>query len=119
MGVATSAPGSGLYRVVQHDDFVEVELLSPKLPEELCEALIEDASNRGWSRLLLDCSHLIFLSSLGLGALIRLDRRLRPSGGRLRLFGLSPDLRELFEITRIDRVVQLCDDRDAATSIGW
>ncbi|QDV33500.1 STAS domain-containing protein [Tautonia plasticadhaerens] len=119
MGVATPEHDAGLYRVVEHGDVVEAAILCRNLPEGLCEALIEQATTRGWSRLMIDCSEVYFLTSLGLGALIRLDRLLRPSGGRLRLFGLKPDLRELFEITRIDRVVQICESREQANSSTW
>lgn len=119
MGIATHERAAGLYRVIEHDDLVEAEILCPKLPEELCAAMIEEASARGWTRLVVDCSSVLFLTSLGLGALIRLDRQLRPSGGRLRLFGLQPDLRELFEITRIDRVVQIFESREQAFSMSW
>ncbi|RUL87709.1 STAS domain-containing protein [Tautonia sociabilis] len=119
MSVASPWREAESFRAVEHGDFVEVKLIGDRLPEELGEALIAAASARGWCRLILDCSNVRFLTSLGLGALIRLDRQLRPAGGRLRIVGLKDDLRELFEITRIDRVVQLFGDRDAAVTRGW
>lgn len=110
MSLAPARSVKDSYRVCQQDGFVQIVLLTPKLPEDLGAALIEEAMVRRWSDLVLDCSQVEFLSSLGLGSLIRLDRQLRPSGGRLRLCGLNPHLREVFAITRLDRVMLISDD---------
>ncbi|WP_169976743.1 STAS domain-containing protein [Tautonia rosea] len=114
MNAAPAGSVEGTYRVIERDGFVEIELLTPKLPEELGAALIDEAMVRRWSCLVLDCSQVEFLSSLGLGALIRLDRQLRPTGGRLKLCGLNPHLREFFAITRLDRVLQISDSEPDA-----
>ena len=109
MSTAPAERVEGTYRVIEHDGIVQIELLTPKLPEELGAALIKEAMVRRWSTLVLDCSQVEFLSSLGLGALIRLDRQLRPLGGRLSICGLNPHLREFFAITRLDRVMLISD----------
>lgn len=109
MSTAPEERVEGTYRVIEHEGIVQIELLTARLPEELGKALIEEAIVRRWSCLVLDCSQVEFLSSLGLGALIRLDRQLRPSGGRLRICGLNPHLREFFAITRLDRVMLIAD----------
>jgi anti-anti-sigma factor len=110
MGIAPTGSVEDSYRVSEHDGVVHIEILAPKLPEALGVILMGEATVRRWSSVVLDCSRLEFLSSLGLGALIRLDRQLRPTGGRLRLCGLNPHLREFFAITRLDRVMLIADD---------
>jgi anti-sigma B factor antagonist len=46
--------------------------------------------------------------------LVSLSKKIRESGGVLRLAGLSDDLRTLFELTKLDTLFQLADTRARA-----
>jgi anti-sigma B factor antagonist len=61
----------------------------------LFDDLLELAQESGQPHLYLDFGAVESLSSAVLGRLILLDRRLRDAGGRLTLFSLNPQVKEL------------------------
>ncbi len=67
----------------------------------LFDDLLELAQERGRHNLYLDCGLVEFLSSAVLGRLMLLDRKLRDAGGRLTLFSLNPQLKELLQFSRL------------------
>lgn len=58
--------------------------------------------------LALDLSAVEFLSSMALTRFLRLDRELRAGGGRLSLVNLRPEVRQVFAVTRLDTVLEVC-----------
>ncbi len=65
-------------------------------------------------RLLIDFSNVQFLTSSVLGLLIRINRKVLQSEGRLRLCCIDPKILEIFKITRLDKVFELYQDRQQA-----
>lgn len=61
-------------------------------------------------RVLLDFSEVKHFSSEWLGKLIILHQRLGAMGGRLRLCGVSEDMRDVFRLTRLDQMLHFDDD---------
>jgi anti-anti-sigma factor len=53
----------------------------------------------------LDFSELDYISSAGLRVLLGAAKRLRASGGTLRMFGLNPSVREVFEISGFSTIL--------------
>ena len=68
----------------------------------------------GSVRLVADFSDLVFVDSMGLGAMISLLRRVRERDGDLKVSGLSEDVKTIFEITRLHRLFDVCADIGAA-----
>jgi anti-anti-sigma factor len=68
----------------------------------------------GLTRVVLNLSHLRFVSSLFLGMMAGLHRRLAAAAGSLKVCGLSEKSHEAFRITRMDRLIDLCDDEPTA-----
>lgn len=68
----------------------------------------------GDDKFVLDFEDASYIDSSGLGVLVSLSKRIREEGGELRLAGLDDDLRTLFELTRLDTLFQIADDRNAA-----
>lgn len=62
----------------------------------------------------LDLRQLRFISSLGMGLILSLAQRLRANGGTLRLINLQPRIREMFEMTYLTRVLDICESNDLA-----
>jgi anti-sigma B factor antagonist len=60
-------------------------------------------------RVVLDLSQVTFLDSSGLGALVAV-RKLFADGRVLQLSGLTPNVRKVFRLTRMDSVFTLLDD---------
>ena len=76
---------------LSHRD-MDVQTLSI-LADELSELALEGSQ----PKLYLDFGKVHFLTSVVIGKLFSVDRRLRESGGRLVLFNLEPAVREMFE----------------------
>lgn len=68
----------------------------------------------GASALVVDLSYATFVDSMALGVLLGAMKHLRASGGRLRLVVPQTELRRIFEITLLDRVLALDATREAA-----
>jgi anti-sigma B factor antagonist len=64
--------------------------------------------------LLIDLDEVEFLSSSVLGKLIRLLKRTRQLGGRLRLCSIRPSILEVFEITQLNKVFEIYPDAGEA-----
>lgn len=73
-----------------------------------------DEIERGARRFVVDFSETGYVDSSGLGALVSINKRLRESGGELRLAALNDDLRTLFELTRLDTLFRLYGNRAEA-----
>jgi anti-sigma B factor antagonist len=55
----------------------------------------------------LECSHLEYISSAGLGVLLKTQKRLLRDGGRLRLVGASRHLCDIFQFSGLDKVFEI------------
>jgi phosphoserine phosphatase len=55
----------------------------------------------------LDCSRLDYISSAGLGVLLKTQKRLLASAGRLRLTGLGPHLLDIFRYSGFDQIFEI------------
>lgn len=55
----------------------------------------------------LDCSRLVYLSSAAYGVLFEAQRRLVDAGHGLKLVELNDHLREMFEITGFDQILEI------------
>jgi anti-sigma B factor antagonist len=65
-------------------------------------------------RLLIDFSNVQFLTSSVLGLLIRINRKVLQSEGRLGLCSIDRKILEIFKITRLDKVFEIYIDRESA-----
>jgi len=68
----------------------------------------------GAREVLIDFDGVEALSSSAIGVLVSLHERLEALGGRLKLAGVSDDVAHILSLTRLDRMLSIHDDRDAA-----
>lgn len=68
--------------------------------ESQCESCILE----GFSSLVIDLGNLTYVSSMGLGAIVKIAKQLRDQGGEVRICCLTGLVRQLFEITRLNQV---------------
>jgi anti-sigma B factor antagonist len=70
-------------------------------------------------RIILDLSGVDFVDSVGLGVVVAVLKRVRGRGGDLIVAGAVPRVRELFEITRLDQIIDLfAGVDDALVALG-
>jgi anti-sigma B factor antagonist len=55
----------------------------------------------------LDCTGLEYISSAGLGVLLKTQKRLMASGGKLRLRGVSRHLQDIFGYSGFDQLFEI------------
>ena len=55
----------------------------------------------------LDCSKLEYISSAGLGVLLKTQKRLLAAGGKLRLAGVSRHLQDILEYSGFDQIFEI------------
>ena len=63
--------------------------------------------DRQAGRVELDCTRLEYISSAGLGVLLKTQKRLMASGGGLRLRGVSPHVRDIFVYSGFDQIIEI------------
>ncbi|MGD8291446.1 MAG: STAS domain-containing protein [Desulfobacterales bacterium] len=65
-------------------------------------------------KILIDMAKVDFVDSSGLGTLVTCLRSVTKAGGVFKIATLRKDPKKLFEITRLDRVFDMHEDRGAA-----
>jgi anti-sigma B factor antagonist len=55
----------------------------------------------------LDCRGLDYISSAGLGVLLKTQKRLMGAAGKLRLTGVSPHIRDIFTYSGFDQIFEI------------
>jgi anti-anti-sigma factor len=68
-----------------------------------------DSIDGGVRTLVLDCEHLTFLDSTGIGLLIRCQRDLQERDGSLVVRSPRSHVRKVLEVTQVARVVDIID----------
>ena len=77
--------------------------------EELGRQLTALVEGREAPQLTLDLRDIDLLTSMALAKIISLNGRLRARGGRLTLVNLKPVVRQVFAVTKLDRVLDVRD----------
>ncbi len=99
-------------RVEEREGLTVIKLTTDDLGEENAHALGEElsalAGRLARPRLLLDLAEVRYLTSTGLGLLVALNRRARAAGGALTLANVVGPVREVFEVTRLTKVLDVC-----------
>lgn len=75
---------------------------------------VNDLIQRGQVNLVFDMADVNFMDSSGLGGMVAALRAVGQAGGDIKIAGLQPRVRALFELTRLHQVFQIFQDVDAA-----
>lgn len=81
--------------------------------QELKQKVLEDLEG-GARKFVIDFAETGYIDSSGLGVLVSLSKKIREKGGELRLSSLNEDLRTLFELTKLDTLFRIADNKAAA-----
>ena len=81
--------------------------------QELKQQVLErlEAGDR---KFVIDFTNTGYIDSSGLGVLVSLSKKIREQGGELRLSTLNEDLRTLFELTKLDTLFRIADNKSEA-----
>lgn len=80
--------------------------VAPELKQELLGLV-----DKGLKKLVVDACALEQIDSSGLNVFVHVLKKIRPEGGRIVFFGLNENLERVFEITKLDTVMEVKQDR--------
>jgi anti-sigma B factor antagonist len=117
--MSTATPRRQRLVVEDIGDIAVVSFVDKKILDEQNIALIGDDLFRlvdelGRRKILLNFSNVEFLSSAALGKLIRLHQKLAAGSGKLILCGISKGIMEIFELTKLDKMLTIIKDEQKA-----
>jgi len=99
-------------------NFIDRKILDEQniqtIGEQLTSLVEEESGQRDCKKFLLNFGNVDFLSSAALGKLIALNKKVKGLGGRLILCNIHPDIREVFEITRLSTFITIQEDEQTA-----
>ena len=100
-------------------DVTIVELTDRKILDEISISQIGErlqglVAKADHPKFILDFTCVGHMSSSALGMLITLHKRIREKNGELRLSGIQPPIYEVFVITRLNEIFQICQSKEEA-----
>jgi anti-sigma B factor antagonist len=94
--------------------FTDRKILDEQNIQVIGEQLFSLVDEMSRKHLLLNFTNVEYMSSAALGKLITLNKKVQASGGRLVLCNIDPQIREVFEITRLDKLFTIRRDEQEA-----
>ena len=85
-------------------NFTDKKILDEQNIQVIGEQLFSLVDELGRRKVLLNFKNVEFLSSAALGKLITLNRKLQSAGGKLVLCEIDPQIYEVFEITKLNKL---------------
>lgn len=67
----------------------------------------------GHTLISIDLSGVEFIDGTGLGALVFIHKQIRNKGGHLKIVGLQGEVKELFRLTELDKMLEIDADRSS------
>lgn len=112
-------PGESRLRIKKLDSVCVVEFVDRNILDEANIQLIGEeiagiVDGEKAPRLLISFANVDHLSSAALGTLITINTKVRNKQGQLRLANIDPQIREVFVITRLNKLFNIHDTTDEA-----
>jgi anti-anti-sigma factor len=103
-------------REIQSSFIVEqVNLKRATLKEaESFSQIIDQDIKDGWKKIIVDLSDCEFIDSTFIGALVISLKKVKNTGGTIKLIGFQPAVESMFELTRMYRVFDIYKSREEA-----
>lgn len=107
--------------IQKHEGVTRVEFLDRNILDEASIQMIGEEitgliDQAAVPKLLISFEHVEHLSSAALGTLITINNRIRQKSGQLRLANIDPQIREVFSITKLDKLFQIYDNAGLAVA---
>lgn len=96
--------------------FVDRKILDEAGIQELGAELFSLIEQDNRRSIVLNFDNVDFLSSAALGKLITLDRKVKSAQGRLKMSNIRPEILEVFQITKLNKVFDIRGEEAEAIS---
>ena len=95
-------------------NFIDKKILDEQNIQIIGEQLFNLVDELNRRKLLLNFNNVEYLSSSALGKFITLNKKINSLGGRLILCNIAPQIHEVFEITKLDKLFNIQKEEQAA-----
>jgi anti-sigma B factor antagonist len=95
-------------------NFTDRKILDEQNIQIIGEQLFSLVDELGRRKILLNFGNVEYLSSAALGKLITLNKKLQAVNGRLVLCNIDPQIYEVFEITKLNKLFNIQKEEQAA-----
>lgn len=95
--------------VGQNQDIVAV-VLTGTLDQSNCEYLLDCVKDEildGRTKLILDCEELAYISSMGLGMLVRVNSRMKKIGGEVKLAAVHGPVAQVLKVVGFNKLFEI------------
>jgi len=82
---------------------------SPELRQQILAL-----ANKKSTRILIDFLEVKYMDSSGVATLVEALQLSKKNGGKLMLFNLGQPIKDVFELSRLDRVFEICENEQQA-----
>ena len=65
-------------------------------------------------KIVIEMTRVVYVDSSGLATLVGILKNMRSYGGKMRLAGMSPKVKSLFEITKLDKLFEIMASEEEA-----
>lgn len=112
----------------QKDDVLIVQFTSQKILSDVLIAQIGrellELADEADGKLLLDFQGVTFMSSAMIGKIVLLNKKCKQNKTTIKLCNIAPSIKEVFEITRLNKVFSIYESLDDAIAAfgkkgGW
>lgn len=94
--------------------FVDKKILDETNIQNIGNQLFALVDEDGRKKIVLDFSIVEYLSSAALGKLITMDKKVKAAKAKLRLCAIRPEIYEVFEITRLNKIFDIKSTQEEA-----
>ena len=103
--------------------FNDARILDEAKLEQLSRDLMEVLNKTTEERVILDFRNVKFMSSSMLGKLVQVHKKANEFKVKLKLCSIDPEIRQVFKITKLDKLFDIAADEAAARAAfmkrGW
>jgi anti-sigma B factor antagonist len=97
--------------------FTDRKILDEQNIQVIGEQLFSLVDEMSRKKLLLNFGNVEYMSSAALGKLITLNKKVQGVGGKLVLCNIDPQIREVFEITKLDKLFVIRGDEQEGLQV--
>lgn len=95
-------------------DFTEKHILDEATIRNIGDELVGLVDSDIRPRIVISFRHVEHLSSSALGTLLNINTKVRAKEGQLRLCDIRPEIAQIFEITKLNRILKI--EKDVTTA---
>jgi len=88
----------------------EVKILNEAGIQRIFKDVIDVIGKTEQPNVIIDFQKVQFMSSAALGMLVRIQKKCKEFEATLKLVNICPEIRKVFEITRLDKILSIYDD---------